>query len=108
VAVDPILTDFILTQLLATPGNQSCAHCRSVPTLASVKDGIFLCDECSRTFGRVKNLIAESWTEKQLKFMVLGGNKKYTIFEGETDEYRLQLAQKVNPVTPKTTKPIGR
>lgn len=101
-SVDPVLTNFILSQLLSTPGNSSCAHCHSLPTHASLNEGIFVCDKCSRAIGRFKSLFAEPWTEQQLKFMVLGGNAKYKVFEGEPEEYRLQLEQNASPLKQKT------
>mmetsp|Transcript_14596 Transcript_14596/g.30189 ORF Transcript_14596/g.30189 Transcript_14596/m.30189 type:complete len:497 (+) Transcript_14596:220-1710(+) len=68
----------------AMPGNAVCADCgQKNPQWASVSFGNVFCLECSgihRSLGVhisfVRSIAMDSWTDKQMKLMKAGGNKK--------------------------------
>jgi len=68
----------------AMPGNNGCADCgQKTPQWASVSFGTVFCLECSgvhRSLGVhisfVRSIAMDSWTDKQMKLMKMGGNKK--------------------------------
>jgi len=68
----------------AMPGNDVCADCgQKNPQWASVSFGNVFCLECSgihRSLGVhisfVRSIAMDSWTDKQMKLMKAGGNKK--------------------------------
>ncbi|KAH3661259.1 hypothetical protein OGAPHI_006666 [Ogataea philodendri] len=73
----------ILKTLLREPANKNCADCKvsKNPRWASWNLGIFVCIRCSgihRSMGthisRVKSVDLDSWTDEQVKSMVLWGN----------------------------------
>lgn len=75
----------ILKTLLREPSNNQCADCKSAthPRWASWNLGIFICIRCSgihRSLGthisRVKSVDLDTWTDEQVKSMVLWGNAK--------------------------------
>ena len=91
------------------------------PTWASINNGVFICRECTLTHkewnsvqvSRVRSIQQDTWTEFQLKFMILGGNKfaaeyyaavnlneesaKTRYSAKEASEYRQALGKKVDP-----------
>ena len=76
-----IVSDLVFKQLQLETENQSCADCgKNSPQCASVSNGVFICMDCAaihRDIGmRVKSLPTDTWSEKQLRLMALGGNKK--------------------------------
>ena len=81
-------TLIVFQQLSLDEENNRCFDCASLqPQWASVNNSIFLCLNCAglhrgmgvqTSFVRSVNL--DSWTEKQLSLMTLGGNKKFREF----------------------------
>ena len=91
---DNLISELVFKQLMSQPENTKCFDCgkKSVeinyllgcasPMWASVNNGVFLCLNCSglhRGLGvhisQVRSLTLDSWSERQLKMMTLGGNK---------------------------------
>lgn len=78
------MSDLVFKQLHLEPDNQSCFDCSQPgPQWASVNNGIFICMNCAahhRSMGAhvsfIRSLSMDTWTEKQLRLMALGGNKK--------------------------------
>ena len=78
-------------ELRAIAGNNVCCDCEEKnPQWASVSLGIFMCLECSgrhRALGVhisfVRSVSMDSWTDKQIKCMRLGGNQKCVTFLAE-------------------------
>ncbi|TFK53178.1 ArfGap-domain-containing protein [Heliocybe sulcata] len=74
----------ILLELVAQPGNDVCADCKSKnPRWASHNLGIFLCVHCAaihRKMGthisKVKSLTLDTWTKEQVEHMKNTGNVK--------------------------------
>jgi len=77
-------------RLLRDPNNFFCFDCQAEsPLYASVSHGVFLCYHCAqlhRTFGVhisfVKGLEDQSWTQKQLQIMAVGGNTPFREYLG--------------------------
>ena len=82
------LAKAIENELRALPGNNICVDCDGKsPQWASVSLGIFMCLECSgrhRSLGVhvsfVRSVSMDSWSEKQIKQMRMGGNDKCNSF----------------------------
>ncbi|KAG7819705.1 hypothetical protein KL919_001941 [Ogataea angusta] len=79
----------ILKTLLREPANKNCADCKisKNPRWASWNLGIFVCIRCSgihRSMGthisRVKSVDLDSWTDEQVKSMVMWGNERANLF----------------------------
>jgi len=79
------LTKEEIAKILALPGNDECADCgSSLPTWASVSNGILVCLACSgqhRGLGShisfVRSLDLDSWRPDQVASMMMGGNAKF-------------------------------
>ena len=78
------LNKAVEAELRALPGNNVCVDCDGKnPQWASVSFGTFMCLECSgrhRALGVhisfVRSVSMDSWTEKQIQMMRMGGNFK--------------------------------
>lgn len=72
-------------EINAMPGNKLCVDCQKPnPKWASVTFGTLFCLECSgrhRSLGVhisfVRSVTMDSWTDKQIKSMRVGGNKAW-------------------------------
>lgn len=84
-----------LNEILSREGNSRCFDCNSEnPKWASINNGIILCLKCAgihRSFGLqisvIRSLQVDSWTEKQVKYLSQGGNKKLKDF---LSEYKIE------------------
>ena len=78
----------IQREIRSLPGNKVCVDCGTRnPQWASVSYGTLMCLECSgkhRSLGVhlsfVRSIQMDSWTEKQIKVMQIGGNEKFRAF----------------------------
>ena len=84
-----IVSDLVFKQLMVeTPENNKCFDCNSEnPQWASVNNGCFICMDCAashRSMGShasfVRNISMDTWNEKQMRMMALGGNKSLKVF----------------------------
>lgn len=84
-----IVSDLVFKQLqVEQEENNWCFDCQQQsPQWASVNQGIFICMNCAalhRSLGVnisfVRSLSMDAWSEKQLRLMALGGNKKLKNF----------------------------
>jgi ADP-ribosylation factor GTPase-activating protein 1 len=81
-------TNEILKELMKIPENKKCFDCNKTSCQwASVNNGIFLCTSCSgihRGLGVDKSYVRsiqwDKWSDYQLEFMKIGGNKKLKDF----------------------------
>lgn len=89
---DNLIAELVFKQLKTFPENLKCFDCgihffinyllgNSNPMWASINNGIFLCLNCSGLhrslgvhFSQVRSLTLDSWSDRQLKMMSLGGN----------------------------------
>ena len=84
-----------LNEIISRDGNSRCFDCNSEnPKWASINNGIFLCLKCAgihRSFGLqisiIRSLQVDSWTDKQVKYLSLGGNKRLKEF---LSEYKIE------------------
>lgn len=80
-----------LHEILSREGNGTCFDCgKESPKWASLNNGILLCLKCAgihRSFGlqisTIRSVQVDSWTEKQVKYISLGGNNKFKNFLSE-------------------------
>ena len=80
-----------LNGIVSQEGNSHCFDCGSEnPKWASINNGILLCLKCAglhRGFGlqisTIRSLQVDSWTEKQVKYLSLGGNLRFKNFLAE-------------------------
>lgn len=97
---DNLIAEMVFKQLMTIPENTKCFDCGKIklirlmmiegnvnPLWASINNGVFVCLSCSglhRGLGvqmsQVRSLTLDSWTERQLKSMSLGGNKSLKDF----------------------------
>ncbi|CAK4644308.1 unnamed protein product [Aphanomyces euteiches] len=92
-------------ELRKLPGNNKCVDCDApYPQWATVSYGTFMCLECSgrhRGLGVhisfVRSVSMDSWTDKQIRLMQLGGNDHFrSEFEKAGVPKNLSIAQKYN------------
>ena len=84
-----------LNEILSREGNSVCFDCcKENPKWASLNNGIILCLKCAgihRSFGIqisiIRSVQVDSWTEKQVKYLSLGGNKRFKEF---LSEYKIE------------------
>ena len=84
-----------LNEILSREGNTTCFDCgKENPKWASLNNGIILCLKCAgihRSFGLqisvIRSVQVDSWTEKQVKYLSLGGNNKFKEF---LSEYKIE------------------
>ena len=80
-----------LNEIVSREGNSLCFDCSSEnPKWASINNGILLCLKCAgvhRGFGlqisTIRSLQVDSWSEKQVKYLSQGGNKRFKDFLSE-------------------------
>ena len=83
-----------LNEILSREGNTTCFDCgKENPKWASLNNGIILCLKCAgihRSFGLqisiIRSVQVDSWTEKKVKYLSLGGNN---IFKTFLSEYKI-------------------
>ena len=78
--------------IMREPDNKQCLDCgikeinsgTPNPTYGSVNNGVVVCERCAtyhRMFGTniswVKSLIAETWTDEEVMFLQISGNKRF-------------------------------
>ncbi|CDW85716.1 arf1-directed gtpase-activating [Stylonychia lemnae] len=82
------------------PYNAYCVDCKvNLSDHASITFGIFLCYECANKHRSIlgqdqsfiKSLYNESWDDYSMKFMLLGGNKKFYDFISQYDTQNREI-----------------
>jgi ADP-ribosylation factor GTPase-activating protein 1 len=84
-----------LNEIMSREGNTTCFDCGNEnPKWASLNNGIILCLKCAgihRSFGLqisiIRSVQVDSWNEKQVKYLSLGGNNKLKSF---LSEYKIE------------------
>ena len=84
-----------LNEILSKEGNTKCFDCGNEnPRWASLNNGIILCLKCAgihRSFGLqisiIRSVQVDSWTEKQVKYLSIGGNNRFKEF---LSEYKIE------------------
>ena len=104
---DNILSDIVFQQLKNQEGNANCFDCgKENPEWASLNNGSFICMNCAglqRSLGanlcKVRSISMDTWNEKQLRYMCLGGNQKlrsyfeaFALQEFSLDRYKSRAA----------------
>ena len=80
-----------LNEIVSREGNTICFDCSSEnPKWALINNGILLCLKCAgvhRGFclqiSTIRSLQVDSWSEKQVKYLSQGGNKRFKYFLSE-------------------------
>ena len=83
---DIALSDKNLLSILDIEGNNICNDCEiKDPLWCSINNAVLLCTSCARihkkfnqNISKIKSLEIDIWTEQEINFLKLGGNKRFT------------------------------